>query len=268
MNTRSGEGHFAKRQVEPQSRKPLYKKLTISIFLLVFVVGGGFFFSTTTFFEVSRVESGAYRFTSQVELEDALEGVLGRNIWRVSQENVQELLQDLPWLRDLSLHRRLPSTIRVDFREWRPLLEVRNSGVPADAPPMVLLEDGRVLEFPSHLVLAGLPVLVGVELLREGESAACHLDSLTTSNMLELVSAFKEAGLEAHCPVDYIVDRDEGYGIVLQHGQGSLLVGREDFARRLNRYVDARGHLVPGLEVDLRFSDRITSRDSSAGRRP
>lgn len=264
MNPRPASGDFAVRREAPRSRKPLFKRIAVALFILALFGGAGWWSRTSSFFKVSRVESGAYRFTSQVELEAALEGVLGRNIWQVSEDDVQELLIHLPWLRDLRLHRRLPSTIRVDFREWRPLLEVRNSNASGDAGAMVFLEDGRVMEFPGHITLAGLPVLVGVELLREGESAVCFLDSLKTSNLLELVSAFKEAGLEAHCPVDFIVDRDEGYSIVLQDGQGSLLVGRKDFANRLSRYVDARSHLEPGLEVDLRFSDRITTRAPSA----
>ena len=70
----------------------------------------------------------------------------------------------------------------------------------------------------------------------------------------------EDAGLETVCPVDFVVARHEGFAIVLQDGQGTLLVGREDFADRLERYMAARDHLEPGLEVDLRFSDRITVR--------
>jgi len=268
MSPRPAGDQFAIRREKPRSRKPLFKKLAIGLFLLAAVGSGSWWFSVTEVFKVSRVESGAYRFTSQVELEAALEDLLGQNIWRVSEESVGDLLTGLPWLRDLRLHRRLPSTIRVDFREWRPLLEVRSKGVSGGNGPMVLIEDGRVLEFPGQMTLAGLPVLVGVELLREGGSAVCHLDSTVTLNLLELVSAFKEAGLEAHCPVDFIVAQDEGYGIVLQDGQGSLLVGREDFAHRLSRYMDARSHLDPGLEVDLRFSDRVITHAPSAGNNP
>ncbi len=268
MNSQPSEGQFAVRRVKPPSRKPLYIKLALGILLLVVLLGGGRWFLVSDIFKVSRVESGSYRFTSKVELEAALEGVLGQNIWQVSQASVQELLAGLPWLRDLRLQRRLPSTIRVDFREWRPVLEVGDSEAGSNLGPLVLLEDGRVLEFPPHMTLAGLPVLVGVELLREGESGVCKMDSLITSNLLELVSAFKEAGVEAACPVDFIVAREQGYSIILQDGQGSLLVGQKDFALRLNRYMDARSHLDPGLEVDLRFADRITTRAPSAGQQP
>ena len=66
--------------------------------------------------------------------------------------------------------------------------------------------------------------------------------------------------LETACPVDFLVARDEGYCIVLQEGEGTLLLGREDFAARLERYLVARDHLEKGLEVDLRFGDRVTVR--------
>ena len=67
-------------------------------------------------------------------------------------------------------------------------------------------------------------------------------------------------GLETACPVDFLVARDEGWSIVLQEGEGSLLVGRENFAARLDRYLVARDHLEKGLEVDLRFGERVTVR--------
>jgi hypothetical protein len=42
------------------------------------------------------------------------------------------------------------------------------------------------------------------------------------------------------------------------------MVGREDFSDRLNRYMTARDYLDPGLEIDLRFKDRLTVKESAA----
>jgi hypothetical protein len=124
--------------------------------------------------------------------------------------------------------------------------------------PLVLIEDGRILEFPSHVVMAGLPVLVGVRTVREGEGGILKVESSHMKQIMELISAMEDAGLETVSPVDFIVDRNEGYAIVLQDNRGILMVGREEFSDRLNRYMTAREHLELGLEIDLRFKDRLT----------
>ncbi len=122
------------------------------------------------------------------------------------------------------------------------------------------MADGRVLTLPEALAPAGLPALVGLTWEKNPDTAGGRLDPDTAISVLELLAAIREAGLEAVHPVDFLVARPEGYAIVLQDGFGSLLVGREDFLDRLQRYMAARDHLEPGLQMDLRFRDRITCR--------
>jgi len=213
-------------------------------------------------FAVTRVESGSYRFTSEVELQSALGGLLGRNIWTIDEEEIAGHLAGLPWVRDLEIRRRLPATLRVDFREWEPILEVvPEGGTPGDRA-LVLREDGRIVPFPDHLPPAGLLVLTGSTPVREGEHDGWVLKPAALADILELVAAMEDAGLETVCPVDFVVARDEGYAIVLQDRQGTLLVGREEFADRLKRYVTARDRIETGVEVDLRFENRITVRQT------
>jgi hypothetical protein len=54
--------------------------------------------------------------------------------------------------------------------------------------------------------------------------------------------------------------RPDGFGIVLQDSMGTLLVGRDQYADRLERYLLARDRLAKNLEIDLRFQDRVTVR--------
>ena len=221
---------------------------------------GAWWLLTSSTFAVARVESGAYRFTAQEELETSLGDFLGRNIWTLSSGEISDRLAALPWIRDLRVRRSLPNTIKVDFREWRPLWQVSEiKGVEAGGDrPLVLIEDGRILEYPAHVVMAGLPVLVGVPAVREGDTGLLRVDSDHLNQIVELISAMEDAGLETVSPVDFIVARDEGYAIVLQDKLGVLMVGREDFSDRLNRYMTARDRLDGGLEIDLRFKDRLT----------
>ena len=132
----------------------------------------------------------------------------------------------------------------------------------------MLCENGAVLGFPQGLAPAALPTLAGCAPRPEGAQGAMALPGEESSLLLELFSAIADAGLEAVCPVDFVVVRPEGFAIVLQERQGRLLVGREDFAARLARYMAARDHLEPGLDVDLRFADRVTVRRQEGGPGP
>jgi hypothetical protein len=229
------------------------------------LAAGLYWILSSTTFAVTRVESGQYRFTTGQELEAALGDLLGRNIWTLSRSEISAHLDPLPWVRDLEVRRRLPATLQVDFREWEPLLQVAASGADRRSGPLVLRQDGSLEPFPPHLPAPGLPVLTGIEPVRAGETGPLRLPADKLAEILELVAAMEDAGLETACPVDFVVARPDGYGIVLQDRQGILLVGREDFAGRLERFVIARDRIEPGLEVDLRFEDRITVRPPAGG---
>lgn len=256
-------GRFAVRRKPRRDWRPVALRAGLGLLVAIGLAGAAWWLLTSPLFAVSRVESGAYRFTAQADLERTLGTFLGRNLWTLSTDEVAVALARLPWVRDLRVLRRLPGTLEVDFREWRPLLVVAHG---RDTVPRVLLGDGRVLPFPEHLSLPGLPVLVGAACLPDSAGAGWRLDPQLKAPVLDLLAAMEASGLEAARPVDFVVARDEGFAIVLAEDQGTLLVGREDFAARLERYLAAAEHLETGLEVDLRFRDRLTCRRPDAPR--
>jgi len=248
---------FARKRPQPKSRRRLWVVGGLVVLVLGALGGSSWWALHTPYFAVDRVASGAYRFTAQADLEACLSDFLGRNILTLSKSEVTDALADLPWVLDLRVSRRLPGTLEVDFREWLPLAMIESD---EGAAPLVLVQDGRLLALPEALAPAGLPVLVGLAPEVDTETGSRRFPAETASSVLDLLAAVREAGLEAVHPVDFLVARPEGYAIVLQEGHGSLLVGREDFLARLNRYMAARDHLEPGLQMDLRFRDRITCR--------
>jgi cell division septal protein FtsQ len=259
--TRRGSG-FAVRQGPRRSRRTLVMRLVAAGMMLA---GSGtlvWWVLNSSTFAVKRIESGAYRYTSATELQDVFGEFVGRNIWTLGTDEVAARVGQLPWIRDLRVVRRLPATLEVDFREWTPLLllaPVLVEGQMRDR--LALREDGEVHEFPAQLLLPGLPLLVGLTPARPAPGEALCLPEGQAALLLELIGAMEQAGLETASPVDFVFARAEGFAIVLQNEQGTLLVGREEFGPRLQRYMTARDHLAPGLEYDLRFEDRITVRE-------
>ncbi len=84
-----------------------------------------------------------------------------------------------------------------------------------------MVEDGRILEFPGHLPLAALPVLVGVSCAPDSADGTLWLDPDWAADVLKLVDAMASSGLETTGPVDFLVARPEGLAIILQKGHGS-----------------------------------------------
>ena len=260
----SGQGRrpdpaaFAVRRQGPRSRGRFYLRLLGSITILLGLGAGGWWLWHSPVFALRQIESGAYRYTDQQQLEDVFGTFLGRNLWTVQAEDVSAAMADLPWVKDLRVSRKLPGSLEVDFREWRPILAL---AAEEGESIRVVVEDGRVLDFPTHLVPPGLPVLLGVPTEPDTlEIGAFSLAAEHRAAVLDLQSALEASGLERVCPVDFVVARSTGYVIVLQDGGGTLLVGHEEFDQRLARFMDAREHLEKGLQMDLRFADRITCR--------
>jgi hypothetical protein len=250
-------GH-AVRRPRARSRKKLYLRAGAGLVFLVALAAGTWWLATSPVFALRQVESGAYRYTDQADLERVFGTFLGQNIWTVRTGDVSDSMGSLPWVRDLQVHKRLPGGLEVDFREWRPVLALETE---PGQPRLVVVEDGRVLPFPDHLIPPGLPLLLGVPTEPDSlRGCGVRLAGDHRGLVLGLLAAIKGSGLETVCPVDFVVARSTGYVIVLQNGQGTLLVGREEFSGRLDRYMAARNHLEPGLQMDLRFADRITCR--------
>ena len=218
--------------------------------------GGGYWAATSGTFAIARVDSGAYRYTHQEDLERVLTGFLGRNLWSVSTDDVAAELAQLPWVRDLHISRRLPNSLEIDFREWRPLLIVAG-GDRSDGPPRVLVEDGRLLTFPAHLPPVGLPVLTGAVDVVSDSAGVQSLTPDLAAEVLGLMHAIEETGLEAVSPVDFLVAGAEGLAVVLQDGRGTLRVG--------HRGIRGAAAPVPGGEPALgtRFGGGLAVRRSA-----
>jgi len=84
-----------------------------------------------------------------------------------------------------------------------------------------------------------------------------------TATMVAM-AAIEAVGLEVAGPVDFLVAGPSGFAIVMQTGRTRLLVGKEDFTARLERYLTARGRIPDGAEVDLRFRVRVSYHEPNA----
>ncbi len=239
----------------PRSRRVLVVALIATGLGLALIVWGGWWLRHSPTFAVSRVESGPYRFSRQADVDAALRTALDRNIWTLPVDEVTAAFAALPWVRAVTLRRRIPETVAVDLQEWRPLVSLP---VAAAAAQLVLVGDGRLLRWPDHLQPPGLPVLVGATVAGEGAADQQRLDAATVSEVMAVLEALVATGFEAAYPVDFLRLTPEGVVLELERRAGTLVLGREQFQPRLRRYLLARDRIPFGARVDLRFAERIT----------
>ncbi len=246
-----------------RSRRRLCLWLGATVVTVGLLAWGVTWLLTSPLFEVARVQSGRYRYSSEDSVQAALGGCLGRNIWLLHRQDVAGEFEALPWVREVRLERRIPDTVTVELTEWRPLLAVADPAVTGGE--RLLVGDGRVLTIPAHLDAPGLPLLVDARLETAPDGVA-QLVHPQAADLLALVAALETSGLESACPVDFVRATPEGFVLVLQGRAGTLLLGRTDYDARLARFLLARDRLPEGAAVDLRFEDRITFEPPRSGR--
>lgn len=241
----------------PRSRLVIARTVLLVAGGLGAVGGGAWWLLSAPTFAVARAESGPYRFTARAQVDAALAEALGRNIWRLDGDALADAFTELPWVRAAHVTRRVPDAVAVELEEWRPLVSVAVEGAEDVDEHLVLVGDGRVLPVPEHLDPPALPLLVGAG-LRRGADGTRRLAATIDRAVRDLLDALAVTGFEAACPVDFLRVTPRGLAVELARRGGSVQLGREDFAARLDRFLLARDRIPAGAAVDLRFADRIT----------
>jgi len=214
----------------------------------------------TPLFRISTIQTGAYRYTNKGELDAILRGALGRNIWSFSAQVLQARIESLPWVQSADVARRPPARLIVQITEWQPLLLL---AAPEDQPDSggacerVLQSSGRVVPWPAHLPPANLPLLRGAD--RPGPAQALAAGATTGRGraLLELMVAVASTGIEAACPVDFVVITPDGFALETRGERRRLLVGDRDFAGRLRLFLQIKDQVEDGPVIDLRFRNRL-----------
>jgi cell division septal protein FtsQ len=179
----------------------------------------------------------------------------GGSVLGVDLGAARERLVALPRVRAANLRRRLPGTILIDIVERVPCAVVR-----ADRSFLVDAE-GAIVGTAGPAESAGLPVLMGVEILAGALTARGHADLAAG---LDLIAAVRQAGFPALVAIDHIdmADADDAV-IVPVAGRPLVHAGRGDAAAQLTRWRLVAPDMArrwPELEyVDLRVEGQIVA---------
>lgn len=131
----------------------LYKLLTLVVVCAAAVL------ALTLFFKVESVEvTGNSRYSAQ-EIQDACGVSLGDNLYLLSKPDmVQKLHQQLPYIDEVRITRRLPNTLCVQVTEFSTVYAVEQEGT-----VWLLTSGGKIVETAAER--GDTPIIDGCELL-------------------------------------------------------------------------------------------------------
>ena len=198
------------------------------------------------------------------ELQALTAGLRGSNILTVDLSAYRRRLLDSPWVADAALRRVLPSTVEVFVSERRPMGLTRLRGQLYLVDPLGVVID----EFGPEYSEFDLPIIDG--LVRPPGTKNSAIDETRAALAGRLIDALSHRKDLAR-RVSQIDVSDAHDAVVLLEDDPALLhLGEEDFAERLQGYVELAPALrerVPNIDyVDLRFDKRLYVRPAGGAR--
>lgn len=205
--------------------------------------------------QVSRLSVTGNERLSTGEVIAILDGLVGRNILTVGIDEWQQRLLASPWVEDAALRRKLPSQIEVSISERHPIgiARIARSLYLVDAQGVVIDEYGPTYadyDLPMVDGLAGRP----------GDSVSA-VDERRALLAARVIAALEPRPDLARRVSQIDVSDAHNAVVILDHDTAMLRLGDQDFAERIQQYVDMAPTLRERVQeidyVDLRFGDRL-----------
>jgi hypothetical protein len=245
---------------QPHARRGRIWQVAAGALLVTGLAAGAVWSQRTPLFRISRVQISPYRYSEKADLEGILRSALGHNLWSFDPTALRKRLEALPWVEKAELRRRPPQDLQVKITEWQPLLVVAaaDGQSPQDrAQDLVLLESGKIVRWPAHLPPATQPILRYTDPVAGNSAGTGLLTASRVRALLELMKAVATTGLEAACPIDFVVITDSGFALDMRGERRRLLLGQGDFAERLHLFLEVKDKVADGPVIDLRFRNRL-----------
>lgn len=265
---------FKRAQVKPSRKRSPWARARAHLArmaLLVAALGYGTYrayvlVNGTQFLEVRKIEVRGNGRLSSGEVLALVDGMRGTNILFVDLAEWRRRLMSSPWVADALLHRVLPSTIEIAVVERAPM------GIGRLGTELYLVDATGVIidQYGPHYAEFDLPIIDG--LAPAERQGALLVDGDRAELAGRVLHALRNRSDLAK-RVSQIDVSDVHDAVVVLEGETALLrLGEEQFAERLQSYVDLAPTLheqVPSIEyVDLRFDERVYVRPAAPAKRP
>jgi len=209
-------------------------------------------FATSTELAVKAIEVDGARHTAPDAVRAVLRPYLGRNLVELDLDEVAEAATRDPWVREASVKRMLPGTLRVSVVERTPgaLALLRGTAHVVDDRGVVMGPAGPGLAFD-------LPLLVGLD-HHQGK----ELDAALARGVAFLASLREAHPSWAQGISEIDLSRDDRVTLTRVDGGPTLLLDPDNIDRNVGAYLALQPTIArkvgDAARVDLRWSRRIS----------
>ena len=212
---------------------------------------------------ISRISISGNTRMSRGEVLSLLDGLNGQYMVTVDLEGWRQKLLTSPWVADAAVRRVLPGTVAVVIAERQPMAIVRLGD------ELYLLDQrGSIIdEYGPNYAEFDLPIIDG--LASAGGAGGLLVDESRAALAVRVI-----AGLQARPDLAKRVSQIDVTDVhdavlILKDDTALLRIGEEQFAERLQSYLDLMPALrerIPDIDyVDLRFDERVYVKPQGSG---
>lgn len=162
----------------------------IPAFLVVCMVAG-YFFSMSGLFAIRGVELSGNTYLEEEEILGLAGIEIGKNIFTVNDELLEELLPIIPRIKSAQVHRRLPGTVVIKVQEREPvgMMIIGRAALEIDA-------SGRVLDRYTTIKGQALPLITGIDTTDKGLVAGSYITGKGMETATGILTAMKDYGFD------------------------------------------------------------------------
>jgi cell division protein FtsQ len=270
--TAPADKRFRRARVSPAKRRRFFdlsgRRFTYVALVFAVIVYGGYRGVQSVLGSSALIVRG-FKITgnsalSREDVDTRLQGLIGMHIMAVDLEEWRQKVLESPWIEAANVRRVFPDSIAVQVVERRPMAVGRIGNV------LYLIDEsgGVIDEYGGSHGGFDLPLIDGLAAAGSTSDGEPVIDEARAQLAGRLMASLQgHPDLEGRVSqIDVTNPRD---AVVILEGDTALIrVGTEQFAERLQSYVDVAPTLrgqVPDIDyVDVRFGERVYVKGQSS----
>ena len=180
----------------------------------------------------SLVISGEMAYTSKDDIETVIEHISFGNFFKVDVNNVQQMIETLPWVYSVSVRKQWPNELKIYVVDQSPIAHWNGDSY--------INAYGEVFQTGSMLV-KGLPDFFGPE----------GTENIALKNYKNLNELLSYGGFNIS---ELVLSERYAWQLTLKSGV-MLNLGRENRVERVQRFMDAYPHIELKENVQINYVD-------------
>jgi len=181
----------------------------------------------------SLVISGEMAYTSKDDIETVIEHISFGNFFKVDVNNVQKMIETLPWVYSVSVRKQWPNELKIYVVDQSPIAHWNGDSY--------INANGEVFQTESNVLVNDLPGFFGPE----------GTEDIALKNYNNLNKLLSYGGFNIS---ELVLSERYAWQLTLKSGV-MLNLGRENRVERVQRFMDAYPHIELKENVQIHYVD-------------